>query len=271
MSTIIVIGGKNIKSTNTGSGESNIPDNYIFRITEDPTELSNNLNLAANILFEKCVSVKLIGTLEGIEYNLIGTYCNGYITSPSENSILVFNVDFNNGNITLYTIYNLNQILPYIPLEIGDSDEVKSKNKKNLSIGGHFFTQIDYGFGVGTYNSSNGGFAHITTAYGNEVFYDISADGAVSNNSDYIKPNMPFSITIESDIIDTTISDDVLISNIKECGEIIVKGTNGLVEFNKTADSTTSILYFLNIRKDKTFQVLQFDTTSNQLTSTIIQ
>lgn len=117
----------------------------------------------------------------------------------------------------------------------------------------------------------NGGFAHITTAYGNEVFYDISADGAVSNNSDYIKPNMPFSIIIESDIINTTISDDVLISNIKECGEIIVKGTNGLVEFNKTADSTTSILYFLNIRKDKTFQVLQFDTTSNQLTSTIIQ
>lgn len=44
MSTTIVIGGKNIKSTNTGSGESNIPDNYIFRITEDPTELSNNLN-----------------------------------------------------------------------------------------------------------------------------------------------------------------------------------------------------------------------------------
>lgn len=92
-----------------------------------------------------------------------------------------------------------------------------------------------------------------------------------NNNSDYIKPNMPFSITIEPNIIDTTISDDVLISNIKECGEIIVKGTNGLVEFNKTADSTTSILYFLNIRKDKSFQVLQFDTTSNQLTSTIIQ
>lgn len=171
---------KNIKSTNTGSGESNIPDNYIFRITEDPTELSNNLNLAANILFEKCVSVKLIGTLNNIEYNLIGTYCNGYITSPSENSILVFNVDFNNGDITLFTTYNLNQILPYIPLEIGDSDEVKSKNKKNLSIGGHFFTQIDYGFGVGIYNSANGGFAHITTAYGNEVFYNISSDGAVS-------------------------------------------------------------------------------------------
>lgn len=86
---------------------------------------------------------------------------------------------------------------------------------------------------------ANGGFAHITTAYGNEVFYNISSDGAVSKNDDYIKPNMPFSITIESDIIDTTISDDVLISNIKECGEIIVKGTNGLVEFNKTAGDPT--------------------------------
>lgn len=165
---------------------------------------------------------------------------------------MVFNVDFNNGDITLFTTYNLNQILPYIPLEIGDSDEVKSKNKKNLSIGGHFFTQIDYGFGVGIYNSANGGFAHITTAYGNEVFYNISSDGAVSKNDDYIKPNMPFSITIESDIIDTTISDDVLISNIKECGEIIVKGTNGLVEFNQTAgDPTLEVsLTSINVPQD---------------------
>lgn len=31
MSTTVVIGGKNIKSTNTGSGESNIPDNYILK------------------------------------------------------------------------------------------------------------------------------------------------------------------------------------------------------------------------------------------------
>lgn len=57
---------------------------------------------------------------------------------------MVFNVDFNNGDITLFTTYNLNQILPYIPLEIGGSDEVKSKNKKNLSIGGHFFNQIGF-------------------------------------------------------------------------------------------------------------------------------
>lgn len=57
MSTTIVIGGKNIKSTNTGSGESNIPDNYIFRITEDPTELSNNLKSSCKHTLRKmCIS-----------------------------------------------------------------------------------------------------------------------------------------------------------------------------------------------------------------------
>lgn len=269
MSTTIVIGGKNIKSTNTGSGGSNIPDNYIFRITEDPTELSNNLNLAANILFEKCVSVKLIDTLEGIEYNLIGTYCNGYITSPSENSILVFNVDFNNGNITLYTIYNLNQILPYIPLEIGDSDEVKSKNKKNLSIGGHFFTQIDYGFGVGTYNSSNGGFAHITTAYGNDVFYDIAVDGSVTANTTYVKPSAPYTVILEADKIGTTL-DAVTASQVQEAGELIVRGSTGLITYTRTSDSTNTVIYFTDDRKDGKTTILTYNVGSRVITSAMV-
>lgn len=64
-----------------------------------------------------------------------------------------------------------------VSLEIGDSNEIKSHNLSQLR-NGHFFTQLDYGYGVGTWQSSTGGFAHVTTAYGNEVFYIINADGS---------------------------------------------------------------------------------------------
>ena len=45
---------------------------------------------------------------------------------------------------------------------------------------GTFFCGIDYGFGVGTWNSTNGGSAHMVTAYGNMVYYSISNDGIVA-------------------------------------------------------------------------------------------
>ena len=47
---------------------------------------------------------------------------------------------------------------------------------------GTFFCGIDYGFGVGTWNSSTGGTAYIVTATGNTVYYDISNDGIVAKD-----------------------------------------------------------------------------------------
>lgn len=68
--------------------------------------------------------------------------------------------------------------LDLIELEIGDSAAVKTANIKKL-ITGQFFTTINYGYGVGTWNSSTGGHAHIVTAYGNTVYYIIGTDGSV--------------------------------------------------------------------------------------------
>ena len=44
----------------------------------------------------------------------------------------------------------------------------------------HFFVQVDYGYGVGSWNPGTGGHAHIVTAYGNTVYYTLAADGTVS-------------------------------------------------------------------------------------------
>ena len=52
-------------------------------------------------------------------------------------------------------------------------------NKEHLPTGS-FFVAIDYGYGTGIWNSTSGGTAHIVTATGNTVYYNISADGSVT-------------------------------------------------------------------------------------------
>lgn len=79
-------------------------------------------------------------------------------------------------------LQSINQ-LHLIELEIGDSNEVRESNLKVLTTG-QFFTSINYGFGVGTWNSISGGHAHIVTAYGNTVYYMIGADGAVTKETE---------------------------------------------------------------------------------------
>lgn len=80
------------------------------------------------------------------------------------------------------SITELEKIVPekldLIVLEIGDSSVVRKNNLAKL-ITGQFFTTINYGYGVGTWNSSTGGHAHIVTAYGNTVYYIIGTDGSV--------------------------------------------------------------------------------------------
>lgn len=80
------------------------------------------------------------------------------------------------------SVTELEKIVPekldLIELEIGDSSSVRSANLNKL-ITGQFFTTINYGYGVGTWNSTNGGHAHIVTAYGNTVYYIIGTDGSV--------------------------------------------------------------------------------------------
>ena len=154
-----------------------------------------------------------------------------------------------------------------VTLEIGDTNQIKQNNLDRLR-NGFFFTQIDYGYGVGTWQSTTGGFAHITTAYGNEVFYNINVDGSVTKNEDYIKPNEPYSLQLQADQIGVPL-DAVTSSHMMSCGEIIVIGSTGPVTYTRTVDSTSAAYYFVSTKKDGTTQVLTYTVANKTITASV--
>lgn len=159
--------------------------------------------------------------------------------------------------------------LTCLQLQIGNSDEVKQHNLKELQgIAGFFFTELDYGYGVGTYQSSTGGFAHVVTAHDNNTYYDIAADGSIVKNDDYISPNEPYTIQLDSNDIGKPL-EDVMASHILNCGEIIVNGVTGPITYTRSVDSTESMIYFISSKKDNSFQILTYNVSSKTITSAI--
>lgn len=160
--------------------------------------------------------------------------------------------------------------LTCLQLQIGNSNEVKQSNLKALSaITGFFFTELDYGYGVGTFQAGVGGFAHVVTAYDNDAYYDIAADGSISKNSNYISPNEPYTVNLTSEQIDVTL-DDVTASKVANCGEIIITGTTGTVTYTRTADSTSAAVYFSDERKDGKITVLTYTASTKKITPAVI-
>lgn len=159
--------------------------------------------------------------------------------------------------------------LTCLQLQIGNSAEVKQHNLKELQgIAGFFFTELDYGYGVGTYQSSTGGFAHVVTAHDNNTYYDIAADGSIAKNDDYISPNEPYTIQLDSNDIGKPL-EDVMASHILNCGEIIVNGVTGPITYTRSVDSTESMIYFISSKKDNSFQILTYSVSSKTITSAI--
>lgn len=159
--------------------------------------------------------------------------------------------------------------LTCLQLQIGNSDEVKQHNLKELQgIAGFFFTELDYGYGVGTYQSSTGGFAHVVTAHDNNTYYDIAADGSIVKNDDYISPNEPYTIQLDSNDIGKPL-EDVTASHILNCGEIIVNGVTSPITYTRSVDSTESMIYFISSKKDNSFQILTYNVSSKTITSAI--
>lgn len=159
--------------------------------------------------------------------------------------------------------------LTCLQLQIGNSAEVKQHNLKELQgIAGFFFTELDYGYGVGTYQSSTGGFAHVVTAHDNNTYYDIAADGSIAKNDDYISPNEPYTIQLDSTDIGKPL-EDVMASHILNCGEIIVNGVTGPITYTRSVDSTESMIYFISSKKDNSFQILTYNVSNKTITSAI--
>ena len=138
------------------------------------------------------VNVHVIGRMYGVEYDTVGVYHNGEISAVQGDTHIVFDVNFDTGEITQHSYYDLSTYIEGVELEIGDSDAVKQSNLEKLrrvTVKTNVFsTHIDYGIGVGSWTDGVGGFAHITTAQGHEAYYDIDEDGAVMANTNYVTP-----------------------------------------------------------------------------------
>ena len=183
-----------IGSTVPGEGYiEEVTDKYIFKISSNLVDQASNIDTAADIGLSKTVNVHIIGRLYGIDYDTVGVYHNGEISAVQGDTHIVFDVNFDTGEITQHSYYDLSTYIEGLELEIGDSDVVKQRNLEKLrrvTVKTNVFsTHIDYGIGVGTWVDNNGGFAHITTAQGHTAYYDISEDGAVTVNNKHISPD----------------------------------------------------------------------------------
>ena len=167
-----------VSLANTEGQEANItaPVIKLDNTTEDKAQ---NITTCSEISTTEVISVDVEGTINGITYDAVGIYHNGTVSILEGNKVTVFDIDFNTGRVTIDSKYDTSKLLPYVDLEIGDSDIVKQYNKEHLPTGS-FFVAIDYGYGTGTWNSTSGGTAHIVTATGNTVYYNISAEGSVT-------------------------------------------------------------------------------------------
>lgn len=259
------------ESVNSSEGNSDIlkitiDEEYLNKVLsgEQVTIRNNKISLYANVLI-----------LESGKYSY---YFNKVMQSNGTSQYITGNIhtknhEFGNlgaivseGVITLTSV-SVNYSNAIVELEIGDSNEIKEHNLNNL-VQGHFFTHLDYGYGVGTFQTKIGGFARVTTTYGNEVFYSIKDDGSIIKGEDYIKPNEPYTIQLDSNDIGKPL-EDVMASHILNCGEIIVNGVTGPITYTRSVDSTESMIYFISSKKDNSFQILTYNVSSKTITSAI--
>lgn len=150
----------------------------VIKLGNTAEDMNNNVAVCANLATTDVVSMDVEGIFHGLTYDAIGIYHNGTISILEGNKCTVFDIDFNTGEVTLDSKYDTSKLLPYVDLEIGNSDEVKAYNLERLQLG-HFFVAVDYGYGVGSWNPTTGGHAHIVTAFGNTVYYNLSPEGIV--------------------------------------------------------------------------------------------
>lgn len=164
-----------LKNTEEGA-YINIEAIKLNNTTEDK---KNNIEVCSKYGTSDVISIDIEGTYYGIKYDAIGIYHNGTVSILEGNHCTVFDIDFNTGEVTLNSKYDTSRFLPYVDLEIGDAYSVREYNKERLQTG-VFFCNIDYGYGVGSWNSITGGQATVITSYNHAVHYIIDANGSVS-------------------------------------------------------------------------------------------
>lgn len=112
-----------------------------------------------------------------------GTYYNGTIAGFYNSKLTIWDVNFETGIVYISKQVDPNFIATRVVLDVcssGTQEAQLNLERLRTTLGGHFFCDIDHGLGVGTFQDGTGGYAHITTAYGVDTYYNIAEDGSIT-------------------------------------------------------------------------------------------
>ena len=177
--------------------------------------------------------------------------------------------------ITKYQLDDLDKVTHeehILTLEIGDSAEVSERNLEKLraNAGEHFLCNLDYGYGVGRWNPTDGGSSVIMTSEGIKTSWDLAPDGSISKIEDEILPDVPYRVSVPGTSINTVV-DEVIGSQIIKASVLVIEGgSTGPISYLRCVDSTSSVIQFASITKDLRLSVLSYDVSARNLTQAFV-
>lgn len=192
--------------------------------------------------------------------------------------ILYCSMNLTNGQVTLEKEIQLDDIDKVtheehiLTLEIGDSAEVSERNLEKLraNAGEHFLCNLDYGYGVGRWNPTDGGSSVIMTSEGIKTSWDLAPDGSISKIEDEILPDVPYRVSVPGTSINTVV-DEVIGSQIIKASILVIEGgSTGPISYLRCVDSTSSVIQFASITKDLRLSVLSYDVSARNLTQAFV-
>jgi hypothetical protein len=192
--------------------------------------------------------------------------------------ILYCSMNLTNGQVTLEKEIQLDDIDKVtheehiLTLEIGDSAEVSERNLEKLraNAGEHFLCNLDYGYGVGRWNPTDGGSSVIMTSEGIKTSWDLAPDGSISKIEDEILPDVPYRVSVPGTSINTVV-DEVIGSQIIKASVLVIEGgSTGPISYLRCVDSTSSVIQFASITKDLRLSVLSYDVSARNLTQSFV-
>lgn len=192
--------------------------------------------------------------------------------------ILYCSMNLTNGQVTLEKEIQLDDIDKVtheehiLTLEIGDSAEVSERNLEKLraNAGEHFLCNLDYGYGVGRWNPTDGGSSVIMTSEGIKTSWDLAPDGSISKIEDEILPDVPYRVSVPGTSINTVV-DEVIGSQIIKASVLVIEGgSTGPISYLRCVDSTSSVIQFASITKDLRLSVLSYDVSARNLTKAFV-
>lgn len=177
--------------------------------------------------------------------------------------------------ITKYQLDDIDKVTHeehILTLEIGDSAEVSERNLEKLraNAGEHFLCNLDYGYGVGRWNPTDGGSSVIMTSEGIKTSWDLAPDGSISKIEDEILPDVPYRVSIQDSSINGIV-EEVLGSQILKASVLVIEGgSTGPISYLRCADSTGTAVYFASITKSLKVSVLTYQVSTRNLTQAFV-